>query len=125
MRDPWGVERVKLVHWESATVADQKPEPAVDIAGIGACAFLALVGRQRRDGEDVSQVELPAELMGVVARAIGGANARRFASAKDFSDALEAAAPRRRDSITLLAADPERRGTSMRPPPLDAGAEGT
>src|SRR5262249_47502511 len=119
VRDPWGVERVKLTHWESATIAEEAPEPAVDIAGVGACAFLALVGRPRKDGEDVSQVDLPTELTSVVAGAIGGANAKRFTSARDFSDALEKAAPRKRDSIQLLAAIPERRATSIRPTPLD------
>jgi serine/threonine protein kinase len=109
VRDPWGIEHLKLTNWSSATIGDGPLEPAVDLAGLGACAFLALAGRSRADGEDVTQTDLDGEVTGVIARAIGGANARRFASAKAFVDALEAAAPRRRDSILLLHATPEQR----------------
>jgi hypothetical protein len=115
-RDDRGVERVKLGHWEAATTAEGPPEGAVDLAGLGACAFLALVGRARTDGEDVAHLDLPPALKGVVARAIGGANARRFATARELVDALEAAAPRRRDSLALLRATPEKRASGAPPP---------
>jgi hypothetical protein len=111
IRDPWGVERVKLAHWESATVTEGAPEPAVDLAGLGACAFLALAGRSRTDGEDVMQASLAPDVAAVIAGAIGGATARRFQTAKAFIDALEAAAPRSHDSMLLLQSSPERRAS--------------
>ena len=121
-RDAWGGERTKLVHWESATVSEGSPEATVDLAGLGACAFLALVGRARIDGESVSSSMVPAapdletELARVVARAIGGAQAKRFASVKDFIEALDKATPRGQMS-SILGSDPERRGTSHHPGP--------
>ena len=117
VRDAWGTERVKLVHWESATIGDGEPEAAVDLAGLGACAFLALVGRARNDGEDVTQVDLPPALGSVIARSFGGASAKRFASARELVAALDAVtAKKASDPIQLLQATPERRG-SLRPPP--------
>jgi len=90
--DDDGRERAKLVHWESATFADGEVAPSVDLAGLAACAFVALVGRERHDGENVAQ-ELEPELAAVIARAIGGAQARRYESVRAFADALEAAMP--------------------------------
>jgi hypothetical protein len=109
VRDAYGLERVKLVSWEQSTATDAPPEAAVDLAGLGACTFLALVGRARLDGEDVTQLSLPPPLASVVARAIGGASAERFASVREFIEALEAAAPKERDSLELLRARPEQR----------------
>jgi hypothetical protein len=117
VRDAWGVERVKLTNWESAALAQEGAEAAVDLGGVGVCAFLAFVGRSRKEGEDLAGVELASELKGVIAGAMGGGNARRFSSVKDFVEALEAAAPRRRDSKELLHANPDRRGKSMSSPP--------
>ncbi len=127
VRDAWGVERAKLVHWESASVSDGVPDTAIDLAGIGACAFLALAGRTRNPGEDTITTSsswpkaFAPELAAVIARAIGrgpGGASDRFTSAKHFVDALEAASPRRRDSMAFLAANPERRA-SHRPASLD------
>jgi hypothetical protein len=75
VRDVRGAERVKLVDWESATTVEGDPEAAVDLAGLGACTFYALAGRSRLDGEDISLLNLPSALKGVIARAIGGASA--------------------------------------------------
>ncbi|MDF2693458.1 MAG: hypothetical protein K0S65_1841, partial [Labilithrix sp.] len=128
VRDAWGVERAKLVHWESATLAEGAPDTAVDLAGIGVCAFLALAGRTRNEGEDVRSIrsgkwavqDLTASLGTVIARTLGGAGADRFTSAKEFIDALDAAAPAAPLVMQLLDAKPERRGTSIRPEPRSA-----
>jgi len=56
VRDAWGVERVKLVNWEAAIIADGAADVAIDLAGIGACAFLALAGRTRNEGEAVRSI---------------------------------------------------------------------
>jgi|GEM_PF-628601 len=125
VRDPWGIERAKLVNWEAASLADGAPDTTVDLAGIGACAFLALAGRPRNEGENVRSIrsgswapqELPPALASVIARTLGGAGADRFSSAKDFIAALDAAAPPPPAMMRLLDASPERRGTSIRPPP--------
>ena len=85
VRDPWGVERTKLVHWEEATVAEGA-DASIDLAGLGACAFLVLAGRMRDEGEDVQSirsgkwapVETPTALASVVSRTLGGAGADRF-----------------------------------------------
>lgn len=130
VRDAWGVERAKLVNWEAANLADGTPDTTIDLAGIGACAFLALAGRSRNEGEDVRSIrsgkwapqDLPPALASVIARTLGGAGADRFTSAKEFIDALEAAAPPAPSALRLLDARPERRGTSMRPPPKGSDA---
>ncbi len=125
VRDVWGVERAKLVNWEAANVADGAPDTTVDLAGIGACAFLALAGRPRNEGENVRSIRsgswapqaLSPALASVIARTLGGAGAERFTSAKELIDALDAAAPPAPIALRLLDAYPERRGTSIRPPP--------
>lgn len=123
VRDAWGVERAKLVNWEAANLADGAQDTAIDLAGVGACAFLALAGRTRHEGEDVRSIrsgswapqELPPTLAAVVARTLAGAGADRFTSAKELIAALDAAAPPAPDAMRLLDASPERRGTSIRP----------
>ena len=125
VRDAWGTERAKLVNWEAANLADGTPDTAADLAGIGACAFLALSGRTRNEGEDVRSIrsgkwapqDLPPAIASVIARTLGGAGGDRFTSAKELLDALEAAAPPAPAELGLLDANPERRGTSIRPPP--------
>ncbi|MBX3224808.1 MAG: PilZ domain-containing protein [Labilithrix sp.] len=125
VRDAWGVERAKLVNWEAANLADGSPDTAIDLAGIGACAFLALAGRPRNEGEDVRSIrsgawapqDLPPELASVVARTLAGAGSDRFASAKELLDALDAVAPAGPTAVRLLDANPDRRGTSIRPRP--------
>ncbi len=124
VRDPWGIERAKLVNWEAATVADGTPDTTIDLAGIGACAFLALSGRPRNEGENVRSIRsgswapqvLPPALASVIARTLGGAGADRFTSAKELLEALDAAAPPPPAFMRLLDANPERRGTSVQPP---------
>ena len=113
VRDAWGAERVKLVNWESATAADGRPEAAIDLAGVGACAFLALAGRTWTEGEDVAAADLPASLAPVIARALGS---KPFASAHELLEALTAATAKKSDPIQLLQATPEKRG-SLHPPP--------
>lgn len=134
VRDAWGVERVKLVHWESATIVDAGPTTSVghdggassrvngvraehrdkvaqDLAGLGSCAFLAFVGRARNEGEDITSLVLPKKLATVIGRTLVGPN--RFASVKDFLDAFEIASPKVVGPTQLLQADPERRGISV------------
>ncbi|MBN9164379.1 MAG: PilZ domain-containing protein [Myxococcales bacterium] len=128
VRDAWGVERVKLVNWEAAIIADGAADVAIDLAGIGACAFLALAGRTRNEGEAVRSIgsgsgapqELPPALASVIARTLGGAGADRFTSTKELVEALDAAAPPEPTRLHLLDAKPERRGTSVRPGPRSA-----
>jgi hypothetical protein len=128
VRDDWGIERAKLVNWESAALSDGTPDAAIDLAGIGACAFLALAGRTRNEGEDVRSIrsgkwapqELPPALASVIARTLGGAEVDRFTSAKELIEALEAAAPPKPEVIRLLDARPERRGASIQPAPRPA-----
>jgi Type II secretion system (T2SS), protein E, N-terminal domain/Protein kinase domain/PilZ domain len=125
VRDAWGVERAKLVNWESATLTEGAPDTAVDLAGLGACAFLALAGRMRNEGEDVRSIrsgkwaaqDVPPALGAVIARTLGGAGADRFTSAKEFIEALDAAAPPLPPTMQLLDAKPEQRKTSLRPEP--------
>lgn len=105
IRDAWGVERTKLAHWESAT-ADGAADVAVDLAGLGACTALALAG--------VSGT-LDPELTALVSRARGEGAA--FGSVKSFLEALTALGAPRTEPTSLLGANPERRGTSMRPGP--------
>jgi hypothetical protein len=113
-RDPWGVERVKLVYWESASVGEAPAPPAHDLAGIGACAFLALTGRPWVEGEDTSAIKDP-KIADVVKKALA-----KEGTMRSFAEALiaaPAAGPiRRTSSSTLLAANPEQRGGSVRPP---------
>ena len=135
VRDAWGIERAKLVNWEAANLAEGTPDTTIDLAGIGACAFLALSGRTRNEGEDVRSIrsgkwaphDLPPALASVVARTLGGAGADRFTSAKELIEALDAAAPPPPSIMRLLDAKPERRGTSIRPAPrasdMPSGAE--
>lgn len=118
VRDVWGVERAKLIQWEAATVMDGPPNTntAHDIAGLGACAFLALVGRARNEGEDVATVGLDPKLMAVVARSITGR--QRFTTIKELIDALLVALPGRQPSerpTRLLHANPGKRGASIQP----------
>ncbi|MBX3210807.1 MAG: PilZ domain-containing protein [Labilithrix sp.] len=123
VRDAWGVERAKLVNWEAANLVEGAPDTAIDLAGIGACAFLALAGRTRHEGEDVRSIrsgswapqELPPTLAAVIARTLAGAGADRFTSARELIEALDAAAPPAPASMRLLDASPERRGKSIRP----------
>lgn len=134
-RDAWGVERVRLVNWESATIAADATDVAADLAGIGACAFLALVGRPWNDSQapqndgDVARIGneaarsirsgnwAPPALASVIARALGETDAERFTSTKELIDALDAAAPPEPAHRSLLDANPERRGTSIPPAP--------
>jgi hypothetical protein len=113
-RDPWGVERVKLVYWESASVGEAPAPPAHDLAGVGACAFLALAGRAWTEGEDTSAIKDP-KIADVVKKALA-----KEGTMKSFAEALIAAPAsgpiRRTSSSMLLAADPEKRGVSNRPP---------
>jgi hypothetical protein len=130
VRDAWGAERAKLINWEAATVGEGSVDTTADLAGIGACAFLALAGRPRSEGEGVRSIrsgkwapqELPTALAGVIARTLGGAGEGRFTSAKEFIEALigasvlEDTTPESKP-MQLLEARPERRGTSIRPVP--------
>jgi hypothetical protein len=115
VRSPWGVERAKLIQWESATVMDDREggfdcthNVAHDLAGLGACAFFAFTGRTRNEAEVVTSAGLPPKIASVIARALVGRD--RFASVKDFIKAFESATPSGTASLQLLAADPERRG---------------
>lgn len=114
-RDPWGTERVKLVYWESASVGEAPAPAALDLAGIGACAFLALTGRAWTDGEDAAAIKDP-KIAEVVKKALA-----KEGTMRSFAEALiaaPAAGPiRRTSSSMLLAANPEKRGASIRPPP--------
>ena len=129
VRDAWGVERAKLVNWEATNLADGAADVAINLAGIGACAFLALAGRMRNEGEDVRSIrsgtwapqDLPPALASVIARTLGGAGANRFTSTKELIEALDAAAPPAPEHLHLLDAKPERRGTSIRPVPIGLG----
>jgi hypothetical protein len=112
-RDESG-ERAKLVHWEAASITDTAVQPSVDLAGLAACAFLALVGRERHDGENVVHTEeLEPDLAHVIAGAIGGAHARRYESVRAFADALADAMPNV-DRPTLLDARPMQEGRRHR-----------
>ena len=106
-RDSWGVERVKLVYWESASVGEAPANPALDLAGIGACAFHALTGHAWADGGDFSPIE-DIKLGEAVKRAIA-----KEGTMASFVEALTAAPEQTR----VLEAKPERRGASLRPPP--------
>jgi uncharacterized protein (TIGR02266 family) len=115
VRDAWGVERARLGHWESAVPMDPL-NPAKDLVGLGTCAFLALAGRTRNEGEAISTTLAP-KVAVVLERSIGSAGAR-FASVKDFLDAFEIAAGSRSvvsEATQLLSANPEKRGQSLRP----------
>ncbi|MBX3234178.1 MAG: PilZ domain-containing protein [Labilithrix sp.] len=109
-RDAWGTERVKLVGWEAASVDDATSDTGPDLSGVGACAFLALVGRPAGDKEDATAAIKDAALAPVVKRALA-----KEGSVKDFADAL-ADAMKAREPTTVLTAVPEKRGASMRPP---------
>ncbi|HVJ88492.1 MAG TPA: PilZ domain-containing protein, partial [Labilithrix sp.] len=127
VRDAWGVERAKLVHWEEATMAEGR-DAMLDLTGIGACAFLALAGRMRDESEDVRSIRsgrwapaaTPTALATVVSRTLRGAGADRFTAVKDFIAALDQAAPDLGEGIALLDAKPEFRGTWVRPQPRSA-----
>jgi hypothetical protein len=113
-RDASGPERAKLVHWEAASRSDGAVQPSVDLAGLASCAFLALVGRERQDGENVAHTEeLDPDLAHVIAGAIGGAHARRFESVRAFASALAEATPTG-DRPTLLDARPQSEGRRHR-----------
>jgi uncharacterized protein (TIGR02266 family) len=102
---------------------------AHDLAGLGACAFYAFVGRMRHEGEDITRVDLPPKLAKVIARAMVGPD--RFASVNAFIEALAVAGPWRTTdgswaratstgpkaalAIELLHANPERRSPSALP----------
>jgi uncharacterized protein (TIGR02266 family) len=115
IRDAWGTERAKLIHWEAATVMDARPTTNVahDLAGLGECAFFALLGRARDDNEDIASVSLPPKLASVLFRALTARE--RFESVWQFVDALKIAAPRPLGPSRLLEANPERRSNKIRP----------
>jgi tRNA A-37 threonylcarbamoyl transferase component Bud32 len=113
-RDERGAERAKLVQWEAASIAEGAVEPSIDLAGLAACAFLALVGRERHDGENVSHTEeLEPDLAHVIASGIGGAHARRYDSVRAFANALADAMPTG-ERTTLLDARPQQEGRRHR-----------
>jgi hypothetical protein len=118
VRDGWGVERAKLVNWESATLVESGGE-VDDLAGIGTCAFFALAGRSRNEGENVRSIrsgmwgrmQMPPELAAVVARTLPGAGADRFGSVRELVEALAAVKSYETSSTELLEAKPERRAS--------------
>ncbi len=112
VRDAWGIERAKLIHWEAATVMEAGPTANVahDLAGLGACTFFALTGRARNEGEDVGSVSLPPKLANVLARTLTARD--RFESVRAFIDALEIASPKPFEPSQLLDANPERRAVT-------------
>ena len=114
-RDPWGIERVKLVYWESSSVGEGPADPGHDLWGVGACTFLALTGRPFAEGEDVAVAIKDPKIAEVVKKALA-----KEGTLKSFAESLIAAPAtgpiRKNSSSTLLAATPERRGASLRPP---------
>lgn len=109
-RDPWGVERVKLVYWESASVTEGLVSPGLDLAGVAGCAFLALTGRPWSEREETSAVADPK-----VAELVRSALAKE-GSMQTFVDALTQAP----EQTSVLEADPVKRGASLRPPAAPA-----
>ena len=117
-RDPWGVERVKLVYWESASVSDDPTAvaPTLDLAGVGACAFLALTGRAWTDGEDAGAIK-DAKLAELMKKALA-----KEGTMKAFLEGLTADRTKR---TSMLDADPVKRGASLRPPKAPTAEEPT
>lgn len=118
VRSPWGVERAKLIQWESATVMDDREgafdcthNVAHDLAGLGACAFFAFTGRKRREGERITSAGLPPKIADAIERALLGRD--RFVSVEDFLQAFEKAAPSGSTALRLLAATPAFRGAAF------------
>ena len=85
--DAWGVERVKLVGWESALTTEGPADPALDLLGLRACA--------ERANADV---------------------ARSIVTANTMSALAHLAQAPKADATHVLEANPEKRGASLRPP---------
>lgn len=108
VRDGYGIERAKLVDWESARASDSGcslTDVDADVAALGQCLFHALVGRDRLSDEDVAAAlaaaGVPPALASVVERAIGQ---ERFVAIGDLRHALEDAEPAAREPTHLFSA---------------------
>jgi len=115
VRDPYGIDRVKLIGWEAAFVEDialdevvdgvsvatdytapeQVEDPTAvdgraDVFALGMMAFEALTGQLPAAGVSTPD-DVPEELIGVLLRAVAQNRDARFAHARDLSAALERA----------------------------------
>jgi hypothetical protein len=107
-RDAWGVERVKLVNWESASVDAAPASAAHDLEGVAGCLTLALTG-----GADASVVQHPA-----LAAALKMGLAKE-GTMKSFLDALTKPS----EPTHVLQSVPEKRGASLKPPTVPSDSK--
>lgn len=113
MRDGYGVERAKLVGWQSARVGEAPADGRADIVALGALAFTAIVGHPPRPGDE-PEGDLPGLVVSFLDRATRGGFDSATAVAKAILDALPSAS----DPSALLELA---RRISFRPG--DGGAE--
>lgn len=121
-RDGYGVERVRLVGWEQATVNDRATLDArADTAAVAACLFEAAVGRRPRDGEAIEGGTLPPGVAELVRRGLGLSGAEPIEAMDALAQAIVAVDPRADARMHLLEARVEKRGASL--PPRAAPAD--
>lgn len=115
VRDGYGLERVKLTEWGSATVHDPAAVHAgarEDLVALGVCAFEALTGRRPKPDENPGDDGVPEAVASIVRRLLAATATDQPAaelSLRDLALELEDATPAAREATQLLEASPAAR----------------
>lgn len=121
-RDGYGVERVRLVGWDRATVSGRETlDPSGDIAAVASCLFACLAGRIPSDDEPIADAGVPDPVAEMVARALRRPGAAAIDTMVDLADAIARVEPRARERMHLLEASVAKRNVSL-PPKAPSGA---
>ncbi|MBS2014885.1 MAG: PilZ domain-containing protein [Deltaproteobacteria bacterium] len=117
-RDGYGVERVRLVGWNKASVNDRAALNARgDITAVVMCMFESLLGRRPKPDETMKSSGLPEPIAALIARALGWTEGETVETMRDLVDALRAVEPTARDRTNLLASKAANRASYASLPP--------
>ena len=113
-RDGYGVERVRLVGWNKASVNDRMGlNPRGDITAVAMCMFESLIGRRPKPDETIKSSGLPEAIAALIARVLGWSNAPSIDTMSAFIEAVAAIEPGAGEQTQLLQSRADKRGASL------------
>lgn len=113
-RDGYGLERVRLVGWNKASVNDRMGlNPRGDITAVAMCMFESLIGRRPKPDETIKSSGLPEAIAALIARVLGWSNAPPIETMSAFIEAVAAIEPGAGEQTQLLQSRADKRGASL------------
>lgn len=113
-RDGYGIERVRLVGWNKASVNDRVGlNPRGDITAVAMCMFESLIGRRPKPDETIKSSGLPEAIAALIARVLGWSDAPPIETMSAFVEAILAIEPGANEQTQLLQSRADKRGAVL------------